>query len=261
MNPFSKPLPRPPDELQHRVGDVESFDDVGAEFLRLFKSLIGLKDHEHVLDVGCGAGRIALPLTSFLTRGEYRGFDLDPASIDWCRENITKQFRNFQFSLVDLKNTHYNPHGQIDPATFRFPYADNSFDFAFLASIFTHTVPAITRNYLSELHRVLRPGGRCLITYFLINARSQEFISSGQGTYPFRLFDNCYVVKPDSPEFTVGYDEEQIVEWHREFGLIVRHPVHYGRWAGSLSSPNYQDVVISHAIKDTTRFPYGMGSG
>ena len=49
---------------------------MGRRFLEQFVALGGLKPDHHVLDVGCGIGRMALPLTTFLSAGgEYREFD------------------------------------------------------------------------------------------------------------------------------------------------------------------------------------------
>lgn len=244
LNAFYRP-PLPPVELQLRVGGAGNFTDVGEAFFSLFKNVTGLKPYEGVLDVGCGCGRIATPLIGYLKQGWYCGFDVDPVSIEWCKANITTRLRNFQFDLVDLKNTYYNPQGQVDPAAFCFPYPDDHFDFAFLASVFTHTLPAITRNYLSELRRVLRPGGRLMMTYFLINAESWECVSSGRSPHPFQALDDYYVVDPNKPETTIGYDEAQITEWHESAGLPIRKPVHYGSWAGRSSCQSYQDIVIA----------------
>src|SRR5450756_1138832 len=42
------------------------FTEIGEEFLRYFVSLCALRSDERVLDVGCGIGRMAIPLTGFL---------------------------------------------------------------------------------------------------------------------------------------------------------------------------------------------------
>src|SRR5580692_5418795 len=43
------------------------FRDVGSEFLRYSRELAGLTPDNRVLDIGCGPGRMALPLTGFIS--------------------------------------------------------------------------------------------------------------------------------------------------------------------------------------------------
>jgi len=44
----------------------------------------------------------------------------------------------FRFQHADLFNTAYNPRGVQQAAQYRFPYEDDSFDFAYLGSVCTH---------------------------------------------------------------------------------------------------------------------------
>ncbi|PFK01104.1 SAM-dependent methyltransferase, partial [Bacillus cereus] len=50
----------PPPELDQYVGG--DFEKVGKEFLNHFIQIGALKSNEKVLDVGCGVGRMAVPL-------------------------------------------------------------------------------------------------------------------------------------------------------------------------------------------------------
>ena len=55
------------------------FNEIGEEFFRHFVELGGLKPDERVLDLGCGIGGMAVPLTRYLSeRGSYKGFDVFP---------------------------------------------------------------------------------------------------------------------------------------------------------------------------------------
>jgi ubiquinone/menaquinone biosynthesis C-methylase UbiE len=38
-----------------------------------------------------------------------------------------------------------------------------------MKSLFTHIRPAEVENYLREMARVLKPGGRCLAAFFMLN--------------------------------------------------------------------------------------------
>lgn len=53
-------------------GSTELFREIGDELVGWFKLHAELRPEEKVLDVGCGIGRVAIPLTQYLTRGTYR---------------------------------------------------------------------------------------------------------------------------------------------------------------------------------------------
>src|SRR5271169_1165176 len=64
----------PPRRLAVQVpGD---FVSVGREFLAYFRNLGYLRPDQRVLDVLCGPGRMAIPLTGYLSaQGSYEGVD------------------------------------------------------------------------------------------------------------------------------------------------------------------------------------------
>jgi SAM-dependent methyltransferase len=77
-----------------------------------------------------------------------------------ARENISGSHPNFDFGIVDIQNGVYNPKGSFKSSDLRFPYPDGSFDVMLPSSVFTHIVPQDVRNYLHEIVRVLKSGGR-----------------------------------------------------------------------------------------------------
>ena len=154
--------------MRLRFVGAGDFRAVGEEMVKLLTSVGGLQADDRVLYIGCGAGRVALPLTRLLT-STYEGFDVVKAAIRWCQRHITAHHPRFRFRHANLYNSFYNRRG-VDAAHFRFPYDDASFDFAFATSVFTHLDVDSTRNYLDEAHRVLRPGGRLLATFFVLGA-------------------------------------------------------------------------------------------
>lgn len=243
----------PPAELDF-VGGVD-FVGVGKHFLDLFVRLCNLSPDASVLDVGCGIGRIAIPLTGFLSRkGKYCGFDIVPQGIDWCRQRITPRFRHFRFELADVYNAAYNPTGRCRPSEYRFPYGDNDFDFVFLTSVFTHMLPGDLETYLRELARVLKPNGLCFTTYFLLNDKSRELLASKASTIAFdHEIEGCLTAKKECPEYALAYDEAVIRGLHKKYDLRIREPIYYGNWAGRLAvaplprTPyySYQDIVVS----------------
>src|SRR5689334_20530593 len=83
-------LPVPPKE-RNFVGDGD-YKAIGIEFLRHFVRLGGLRSTDRVLDIGCGIGRMALPLTLWLdpAKGTYEGVDVVADGIAWCEETISR---------------------------------------------------------------------------------------------------------------------------------------------------------------------------
>jgi ubiquinone/menaquinone biosynthesis C-methylase UbiE len=65
-------------------------------------------------------------------------------------------------------NARYNPHGRERADRFQFPYPDASFDIGLAASVFTHMLGGEVVNYIREAQRVLRPGGRLLSSWFVL---------------------------------------------------------------------------------------------
>lgn len=231
------------------VGDA-SFRKPGEEFLRYFLELGGLKPDERVLDVGCGIGRMAVPLTRYLSpRGEYRGFDIVKEGIDWCQGRISPKFPNFHFQLLDIYNRNYNPGGTLRAHECRFPCETGYFDFVLLTSVFTHMLPADMENYFSEIARVLKRGGRCLITFFLLNAGSRSLIASGESKLDFRYeIDGTLTVDERTPEAAVAYDENRIRMTHEKYGLRITEPIRFGSWCGRRHYLSYQDIVVAVKI-------------
>jgi SAM-dependent methyltransferase len=203
-------------------------------------------------------GRLAADLSSFLdATGSYVGLDIIPDGIKWCSENIVGRHGNVHFLLSDVRNGEYNPKGKIEAAEFRFPFDEESFDLVVLDSVFTHMLPPDLEHYLGEITRVLKPGGRCYATYFLLTEESREMMLTRDSTTSFKQHFGSYsVASAKVPELVVGYDEKFIEEMYARHGLTnERYP---GFWCGQPSrwSPNsgtgMQDVVIAMKPKTSS---------
>jgi SAM-dependent methyltransferase len=224
------------------------FEQTGREFLGHFTELGGLQPTDRVLDVGCGIGRMAIPLTTYLEGGSYEGFDVGREMIRWCSRNVTTDHPDFHFTWAPIYNRKYNPFGTISAAEFRFPYEDDSFDFALATSLFTHLTRADASHYLSELGRVLKPGATSLLTFFLVTPEAEREMEEERAAFDFRHeAEGALTIDPRQPEEATAFRLEDARAMLEEAGLAIREPVHFGAWANAPRAPSYQDIVIAQA--------------
>ena len=232
--------------LRATVGFPADFEITGAEFVAYLKLLCGLKSQHSALDIGCGCGMMALQLESYLAgEGRYVGMDVDRAAIAWCQTHITARNPRFVFYHVDLKNTRYNPSGALSDASFRFSEPDASFEVVLLKSVFTHMRPDGVQNYLNEIARLLKPGGRCLASFFLLNDRGSTGARPGSSKLSFdHGDDDCRYVDPAMPEKAIAYREGYVLEMLKRSGLALVAPPYYGTWSGRPDGLSFQDLLL-----------------
>ena len=239
----------PPVELMHDgPQSYKEFKQNGEEFLRYYVELCGLRPDEKILDVGSGIGRKTLPLVDYLNeRGSYDGLELVQSAVEWCTEKYTSKYPNFRFQHIDVFNAHYNPQGKYRASEYRFPFGDEEFDLVVLNSVFTHMLPAEVENYLREVARVLKPGGRCLISWFLLDDESIGLLEQGRGMIvlphaqpPVRMQSR------EKPEEAIGFAVDHVLALYSHCGLEIKQPIRYGYWCGRSEYLSCQDLIVAN---------------
>jgi len=140
-------LPLPPRRLMVRVAgtaDAEWFLRGGRAGYDAIAAHVDLQQTRDVLDFGCGCGRVTRYFKD--QPGDVAGSDVNGEAVAWCRDNLA--FARFERN------------GLAPPLAF----ADDSFDLVYALSVFTHLTADLQLAWRDELRRVLRPGGRLLIT-------------------------------------------------------------------------------------------------
>lgn len=215
----------PPLWLRQQVGDLRDFEGSGGEYIVYLKLLCDLKSGDRLLDVGCGCGLITLDTTGagslldYLGRdGRYVGLDTNRRLINWCRKHLRGIFLH-----VDGKSLLFE---------------EDTFDVVLAKSLFTHLLASETENYLKEIKRLLRPNGKCLATFFLLN--EQEL----KGRFKFEYKNGPIAFRRKTrPKLTLAYDEKYLLELIKEVGLVVEQK-RYGTWSGRQDGLSFQDIVI-----------------
>lgn len=141
----------------------EDADWIAAE-ARPFLAL----ENMDVLDWGCGPGRVIRHMPAVLGKSNrYYGSDYNETYIRWCTENLTG---------VDFRRNDLMP---------PLPFSDASMDLVYGISIFTHLSLRAHEAWITEMHRVLRPGGLLLTTTHgdatMVNLTSHELETYKRG--------------------------------------------------------------------------------
>ena len=141
------------DKVARRYDSLNTFFSMGMDRLwrrRLAKSISGSKT---VLDIATGTGEVAIETVDVLP--EARVFGVDPSSemLLLARKKIVSRGLSERISLARSRAE-------------ELPFKDGSFDAVTIAFGIRNTVdPALS---LSEMRRVLRPGGKAAVLEFAI---------------------------------------------------------------------------------------------
>jgi SAM-dependent methyltransferase len=208
------------------------------EFVRIGESMVawlidqGLAPSHRVLEVGCGVGRMARPLTRHLKNGgNYDGIDISAEKIRYCQEKFERRYSNFHFHHADIYNKFYNPLGEQQALKYRFPFGDETFDFVFLVSVFTHMLPEDMEHYLSEVARVTVKNEKCICTFWLIDAELGS---------PYHEYSEvCKIYSKEYPEHGVLYIAEYVRDLYKRCGLRIQHV-----YRGNLNMRK-QDIIVA----------------
>jgi SAM-dependent methyltransferase len=147
------------------AGSEETFRASGAQDLdAIVLDGVVLDPTAEILEIGCGVGRLLIPLASRLTVAH--GVDISPVMIEKSKEYLSG-IPNVKTALTDGSLAHI---------------ANESLDFVFSFIVFQHIPERVPiRRYVEEAARVLKPGG---VFRFQVDGRWWwKHAEGGPGTY------------------------------------------------------------------------------
>jgi ubiquinone/menaquinone biosynthesis C-methylase UbiE len=154
------------------------------------------EDLGHILEFGCGDGRMIRFLEHLAGGREIWGTDIDAGRIVWCKQNLSPPFRFLTTTTI--------PH---------LPFEDRYFDFIYAGSVFTH-IDDLADTWFAELRRVLRPGGKLFVTVHLKNdiaLLNGEYRQSGLAKFLRGHPEYDQFSRSDFDMFTIGRSSESYV--------------------------------------------------
>lgn len=169
------------------------FEQIGPIEVGLLRHY-GLPQDGFLVDVGCGSGRLAKPLSAWL-KGRYLGLDLVPDLVAHARKIAARP--DWRFQVVE--------HIEI-------PEQDGKADMVCFFSVLTHLRHEQSYWYLEEARRVLKPGGRAVFSFleFREPSHMQIFLDTVALTRQQALLP-----------LNVFLDREGIALWAEKLGMDV----------------------------------------
>jgi SAM-dependent methyltransferase len=171
-------------------GHFRVMGDLQLALLRRY----GLRSDDYLIDVGCGSGRLAKPLSAFL-RGPYLGIDLVPALVAHAQRIVGRPDWRFQV-IKDLG----------------IPERDGRADMVCFFSVLTHLLHEQSYRYLEEARRVLKPGGA--IVFSFLEFREAEHLNVFRQTVEGSK-------RGRREPLNVFMDRDAIHAWARDLDLTV----------------------------------------
>ncbi len=98
-------------------------------------------------------------------------------------------------------------------------------------------------NYLSEIARVLKPGGKCLVTWFLldeVSRRSQHPVMN----FAYNVDEVSRTTVQSNPEAAIAFDLDFVRGLYEKYGLKIED-IEHGKWGRPESRFDLQDMIIA----------------
>lgn len=171
------------------------FEAVGLQLAALLDQA-GLQAESHLVDVGCGSGRLAVQLKD-RSALRYTGLDVVPEFIEHARAICGRP--DWSFQLIGKPEL---------------PFEDGGVDMVCFFSVFTHLPESVCLDYVREAGRVVRPGGRIVLSFLDPTVKRHAQLIQGRSGL-------LGVVSRLMHPLNIGFTAQTVRSWAAQNGLIV----------------------------------------
>jgi len=239
----------PPIHLRRHVGCLGGgFNGPGYEFVVYLRLLAGLRNGQSVWDLACGCGLLELALADLGWEGRVVGTDIHRPCIRWAQRRLGAELKQHTFEHMDVFNAAYWPAGRLTTAQWLEQFSGRDFDVVIAKSLFTHVLPDELDVYLRGIAPRIKPGGRAMLTFFLLDDEQARASASGRARMQFQPYAQdarCAVRTQVAPTAAVAYSRAYVLEQLRVAGFNTeRCTIHSGAWSGRPDSLSFQDIVV-----------------
>jgi SAM-dependent methyltransferase len=176
---------------------------------------------------------------------EYQGFDPCHEHVRWAQKNLASARPRFVVHLAEIANEIYGPDAVLEPARFRFPYSEDRFDAVVAHSLFRFVQPEVFEHYVAETARVLKPGGRFLASFYLLNETSAKRLPALKAPLRFVFPDGNVTTTRPHRQGLLAYREDYVREVLARNRLVPER-IDYGSWEPA-DNGLAQDFIVAKA--------------
>lgn len=183
-----------------------------------------LRDGMKILEVGCAGGLLCHRLKERFPGAEITGLDFDTGHIDYAREKTRELNLKCDFVAGDAT---------------QLPFEDHTFDVCYSHTVMNFCDPG---RFVSEQHRVLKPGGRMIIMdVYNRGAKPEEWIPTDDCEEK-ELFDKVWAAASGNPNSRVKRYENRTERYFAYLGAQGFHNISIDAMAVVNYAPDCDNV-------------------